>query len=504
MTLKKNIAASWAAHLVTLLVGFFLVPFVLRRIGEEGYGVWVFLNSVAGYSSLLYLGFGPTVCRYVTQHKARGEWNAVNHVASSVMAVYSIAALGVLLLGGGFAAVSPLIDKWGGTPILEVQAAVLILGLNLAVGMVFSVYGGVLLAAKRFDLYGIVQGCTALVRLGLTVLCLERQYGLVILAGIFLAVTIVENVLTAAFAYREFPTLSIGPRWVRRNVLKECFSFSVYNAIHGVSVQLIHFTDTIVIGLVLGPKAIVPYYIGSRLVQMAQTPLEKIGDVVLPSAGELHARNEQRRLVELLMKGMTLVMLLAGGLWIGAAYFGDQVVLAWMGESYAESHLIMLILLAGQVASQPMLVVRQVLLAKGIVRGPAIFGIVEAFGNLVLSLVLIQLIGIVGVAWGTLLPMLVVELGLLLPFAMRQLNLDTKELMRNVLVPLFLPLALLWAYCEVVSQIVPPAGWGAILAVTVGGGAVVGAVWWGVEVVRRLDGCARPSHPPPARQEVTV
>ncbi|REJ92396.1 MAG: hypothetical protein DWQ34_10835 [Planctomycetota bacterium] len=487
MTIKKNIAASWAAHVVTLLVGFFLVPYVLGRIGEEGYGVWVFLNSVAGYSGLLYLGFGPTVCRFVTQHRAKGEWAAINHVVNSVSAVYAAAGTVVLLLAGGFAAVSPLLDKWGETPIFEVQAAVLVLGLNLAVGMVFSVYGGVLLAAKRFDLYSFVQGVTALVRLGLTIVFLQQQYGLVILAGIFLAVTVLENLLTAWLAFREFPTLSIGPRWIRRDVLKECFGFSAYNALRGLSDQMIHFTDTIVIGLVLGAKAIVPYYIGARLVQMVHTPLEKIGDVVLPAAGECHARNEQRRLVELLMKGMSLVMLLAAGFWIGAAFFGDQVVLAWMGETYAESHLVMLILLAGQIASQPMTVVRQVLMATGNVRGPALFGMIEAAGNLLLSLVLIHVMGIVGVAWGTLIPMLLVEFGLLLPFAMKHLDLRLPQLIHSVLAPLCLPLAMLWVYCEVVSRYASPAGWGAIVPVTIGGGAVVGTVWYAVEILKRFE-----------------
>lgn len=474
MSLRKNIAASWLAHLVTLLVGFFLVPFVLDRMGEEGYGVWVFVNSIAGYSGVLYLGFGPTVCRYVANHRARGEWDQVNRVVSSVVAVYVAAGGIVLLLAGGFAVAAAWIDKWGSLPLHEVQLAILLLGLNMGAGMVGSVFGGVLYAAQRFDLMSWVQGATALIRLGLTVLFLQQQHGLLTLAGIFLTVTLIENALTAVLAYRQLPTLSIGRRWVTRPVLKECFGFSAFTALRWISGQLIYLTDTVVIGFVLGPKAIVPYYIGSRLVQMIHTPLEKIADVVLPSAGELHARGEQEQLHALLAKAMGLVLLLAGGLWIGAAYFGEGLLVTWMGESYPESPVVLLILLGAQVVAQPLMVARQVLLAMGRVRLQALLDVGQAVANLVLSLLLVRSMGIIGVAWGTLIPMVVIELGLLLPHCVRSIGIPGLWLARQTLAPALLPLAMLWAYCEVVSRFVPPDGWLSILAVTACGGAVLG------------------------------
>jgi O-antigen/teichoic acid export membrane protein len=474
MSLRTNIAASWGAHLVTLLVGVFLVPFVLERMGEEGYGVWVFVNSIAGYSGVLYLGFGPTVCRYVADHRARGEWEQVNRVVSSVVAVYFVAGGMVMLLAGGFAMAAAWIDKWGSLPLYEVQLAILILGLNMGAGMVGSVYGGILFAAQRFDLVSSVQGATALIRLGLTVLFLQQMHGLLTLAAIFLTVTLIENGLTAWLAYRQTPTLSVRRRWVTRNVLKECFGFSAFTALRWISGRLIYLTDTVVIGFVLGPTAIVPYYIGSRLVQMVHTPLEKIADVVLPSAGELHARGDREKLQALLAKGMGLAFLLAGGFWIGSAYFGERLLVAWMGETYSESRVVLLILLAAQVVAQPMIVARQVLLAMGRVRLQALLDVTEALANLGLSLVLVHAMGIIGVAWGTLIPMVTIEIALLLPYSLRAIGAPAVPVLRQTLVPALLPLSLLWAYCEAVSRVDLPAGWLAILAITAGGGIVLG------------------------------
>lgn len=68
MSLKLNILASWIAHAVMVAIGFYMVPFVRNTLPSGDYGVWVFVNSIAGYSSLLYMGLGATVCRFVANH----------------------------------------------------------------------------------------------------------------------------------------------------------------------------------------------------------------------------------------------------------------------------------------------------------------------------------------------------------------------------------------------------------------------------------------------------
>ena len=57
MTLQRNILISWLSHATTLLVGLFLVRFVKGTLGDDGYGAWIFVNSIANYATLLYLGF---------------------------------------------------------------------------------------------------------------------------------------------------------------------------------------------------------------------------------------------------------------------------------------------------------------------------------------------------------------------------------------------------------------------------------------------------------------
>ncbi|MBX3443631.1 MAG: oligosaccharide flippase family protein [Planctomyces sp.] len=479
MSLTRSVSAKWLAHIVTMAVGFFLMPYVMRTIGESGYGAWVFVNSIAGYSSLLYMGFGATVCRFVADARARQDWIRLNAVCSGVFAVYLVAAAAVMLVACGLAWAAPALGDWGDVPISDVRIAMILLGLNIAVGMLGSVHGGVLIAAQRFDLYSGIEAATALTRLGLTVALLQKQQALVTLALIFLCVTLFENGVTVWLARRESPTLAIRRRFVSRAVLRECFSFSAYTALRGMAVQLIYLSDVVVIGIMLGKDAAVPYYVALRLVQMVHGPLEKIGDVVLPKAGALHAAGDRTGLQALCSRAMGLSLLLAAAFLIGGAYFGDLFITTWMGPGLSDSWMVLVILSAAQVVGMPLIMLRQTLMAVGAVRRPALIDIGQALINLALSIALAPVWGLVGVAVGTLVPLLIADLFILLPYGLRALRFDGRRLVEDVLRPQLVPLGVLVLYCEGVGNLHPQPGWLSVGAIGAGAAGVLAAVLFG-------------------------
>jgi O-antigen/teichoic acid export membrane protein len=60
-----NVSINWAATAVSMVVPFFLIPFVVRHLGAAGYGVWILAVSAASYLNLLDLGLRSAVIRFV-------------------------------------------------------------------------------------------------------------------------------------------------------------------------------------------------------------------------------------------------------------------------------------------------------------------------------------------------------------------------------------------------------------------------------------------------------
>src|SRR5947208_720090 len=81
---------NWLAFAATLLVGFFLTPYLVRRLGDGPYGVWAFVESVLAYFTLFDLGIAACVVRFVARFHATGTVLILEHRPS-------LLALGVLI-----------------------------------------------------------------------------------------------------------------------------------------------------------------------------------------------------------------------------------------------------------------------------------------------------------------------------------------------------------------------------------------------------------------------
>jgi O-antigen/teichoic acid export membrane protein len=477
-SVRRNVFVSWVAHAVTVVVGFFLMPYIVQVLGEHSYGMWVFVNSLASYAGLLYFGFGDTISRYVARYHAAGDQERVNRVVSLVTAVYMVMGCVALTIALGLAATLPWYSGWHGQPLHEMQATIIVLGLNVAVSMVGSVFGGVLMGLRRFDLERSVGFASDALRVALVFVFLQREWGLLTIALIYLGISVFENLCCLVLAYRQMPDLRIGWSYVSRDMLRECTSFSSMAFLNAIAYQLMAAADTVVIGFMFGAESIVPYYIALRLSQFIRQPIEKIAVICMPTAGALSADTEPRRLHQFLAQAVGVVFLLSAGMFVGGCFFGGEVIRLWMGERYVSSQHLLVILLAAQMVALPCGIFRAFLMGLGAVRIPALLYLAEAVLKVVLSVALCSVWGLAGVAWGGLIPVALIELACLVPYALRQLNWPIRRLWLAAIAPQLLPVAALAAYSAVVSgQAWSHAGWPALISITLGGGAVLGAMW---------------------------
>jgi len=62
--------SNFAGRFTTAGIWFVLTPFLLARLEPDGYALWVLMSAVASYGSLLELGIGGAVVKYVAEHVA--------------------------------------------------------------------------------------------------------------------------------------------------------------------------------------------------------------------------------------------------------------------------------------------------------------------------------------------------------------------------------------------------------------------------------------------------
>ena len=69
--IARSVVSNWLAMAASMAVAFFLSPFLVHRLGNAAYGVWILAISSVQYFGLLDLGMRSSVLRYVSKKGTR-------------------------------------------------------------------------------------------------------------------------------------------------------------------------------------------------------------------------------------------------------------------------------------------------------------------------------------------------------------------------------------------------------------------------------------------------
>src|SRR6516164_7078621 len=150
--LITGVFTNWMAFAVSIVVSFLLSPFVVHRLGNIVYGVWVLANSSIAYLGLLDFGMRGAVTHFVAKHQARGEHLESSRAVSVALAFRTLISLVVIVASLILAAFAVKLFRIPAGMRVAAQWAIVIGGFNLSFSLIVGVFGGVLTALQRFDL----------------------------------------------------------------------------------------------------------------------------------------------------------------------------------------------------------------------------------------------------------------------------------------------------------------------------------------------------------------
>jgi O-antigen/teichoic acid export membrane protein len=431
----RNVLSNWAGLFLSVLVGFFLAPFVVHRLGNTGYGIWTLVVSLTGYFGLLDLGIRSSVGRYVARYLARQEEEKVNRTVSTAFAILGLG--GVVVLLAAPMVVHFLFQFFKIEPGYHsaAQIALLILAADIALALPLGVFTGILISLERYDVLNAVSIGGNLLRAALIVSALSLGYGLVALAVISLTISALESLARFYLAGSLFPALRVRPSLVSTENLKELLSFGIYRFVYIIAGQIIFYTDSTVIGVFLSAGAITFYAIAATLIDYSRKFVSSLTDSFYPLAVRLDAHDDLKGLRHLLVVGTKTALLFVLPIGIGFIFLGEQFITLWMGSEYRFSARILTVLTIPQLVGMAQYV--SVLILAGMARHKklAYLALGEALVNLVLSVILVRKLGLIGVAWGTAIPHLITNTVIIPLYALRQTQLPLGEYVRKALGP---------------------------------------------------------------------
>jgi O-antigen/teichoic acid export membrane protein len=400
----KNVSATWLGLFVHALTGLFLSPFILHKLGDQAFSLWVLVFSLTGYFGLLDLGIRSSIVKYTAKFIATGDMDSLGRYLSTSMAFYS--AIGVVVLLGTVAGYFYLHSLFRIPVELLPSARLLVLlsGAGIAMTFPLTVFVAALEGLQKFSWLQLSQIGIALLRALLIVVALLKGGGLLAVGTITAAMGVISYLVFACVALYALP---VRPtlRHVDFKAFREMAGYGVFAFAILAAEKLRFQSDPLVIGALVSSTAIATFSIAAKLVEYSSYAVRSMSQIFTPLASQFDATGDLARLRRTLIAGNRASAFIILPICVALIIAGRSVIEAWVGPRYVNSYSILVLLIMPRTLYLAQSTSIRVLLGMGRHRVLASVLLLEGGANLLLSVLLARRFGIIGVAWGTAIPL---------------------------------------------------------------------------------------------------
>lgn len=436
-----NIATSYLRYVVLMVLMFFLTPFIVSKIGIDQFGLWSLIFSVVALFGLMDLGFATAANKYMGELHGSGDHLGRNQVLATLLAVY--VGLGLLCMlivaliatrAGAWLDLDPDMARW-------FRLALWLLGGVVAINLPLNLFRAVLNGSGRMALVNAIDMAMQLLNAALIVTLLNAGYGIRALIFSTTLTMLLGSLLATLLAFRLTPALSVSPRQFSAGRVRELLGFSFYFFIANVAVLVILRIDPVVIKAFLPLSAVAVYAIGAKIAEYTYYLNKQFSNALMPLVAQSRGGGDDATIDRVLLDGTRLGMAIALPFIALLAYYARDIVLLWMGPNFAGAVPVLHLLLGGILCTAVYLTASTVLAMNGRHRFVALAMAGSAALNLVLSVILVQFLGLEGVALASLIATFAVEMLVIIPTACRARGISLWLFYRRAVWPTVPPLA---------------------------------------------------------------
>ena len=413
----RRIAWSALTGIISQIVNYTVlaitVPLLLRILGVERYGLWLAISATESFSTFSDLGMGNGLVNLLSRAHGLENKKLARSYVSSIFAVIVTMALLIILIG------VVLTTKIDWSSFFQIQDAETAMLAKSAVAtyftffilnLIFGISSKVRMAYQEMYINNLLMAVAKIVMLiGIALgawLNLSFIYFIAILAG----AKTVSLVLNTIFLF------GISHKWLRPSfteinisAFKELFRTGGFFFVSGIANVLSVQIDSLVIGKYLGAVLVPVFMIPLQLFMLSRKLLSFVMMPLWPAYREAIVRNDVYWVRKTFWRTIYLTFLVNTGPMLILLFFAPQIIRLWTGQNLQIPQLLLWALAVNTLMvclNGPM---AMLLNGANILGIRALFSIIGALVNLVISIYLVGQIGISGPIWGTVISQLFIS-----------------------------------------------------------------------------------------------
>jgi O-antigen/teichoic acid export membrane protein len=411
----RNVTSNWAGLFINMAIAFLLSPFLVHRLGNINYGLWVLIQSLTGYMGLLEAGLRVSVVKYVSRLHAIADTEGLNRIVSTSLAMYGLIALLVLVVTAGMELFFDRIFPVPQDALMSARVVLLLAAANLALTLVFSVFSGFLAGLQRYDITNKIGIPVTILRSLAIFYFVSQGFGIISLGLIHLLSQAVSGGLFVRECYKKYRLLQLSRTYLSLESVRSLYGYSIFILMNSLSMMLLFKSGEILTGVIISTAAVTYYAIAGGLTQYLSDIIGTMTQVLHPFASAKEARGDFAGIRSAVLGGTKICLLITLPVTITLILFGKPFITSWMGESYAAVAAPLLTILAiSRAFWLAQSATGNILLGIGKHKILTTINLATGVGSIIGGLTLIRHYGLLGLVIGSAIPVLFTQ-GLIMP-----------------------------------------------------------------------------------------
>ncbi|AIO18619.1 Polysaccharide biosynthesis protein [Candidatus Izimaplasma bacterium HR1] len=401
-TIKKGAIVAYASVIFSIVSRLIYTPLLISHLGQVDYGLYSLGLSLITFLMLDY-GLSDTVSRYLSKYRAEGNQEQSGNFLGIIVKLYVF--IDILLIGILFIVFFNLESIYTQLTFEEIQrfkTPFILVASYGVISFAFIPLNGILLSYEEsflLKICGLFQKVFLVVFI-VVFLFFEQDLYIMILAPIISGLILI---ISKVIVFIRKIDVKINVLFFDLKLFKEILLFTFWTSIIAVSVRMVPILSPSLIGAWVGSVSITIYSIASGIENYVYTFANAINGMFLPKISRrVIMQNGNQLVTDLMIKVGRIVLLIVTPIYIGLLLLGRDFISLWVGNEYALSYyLLMLILIPGYVYL-PQQIGNAVVLAKNKIKHSAIVQLIVFVIFIILSNILMTRFGVIGIGFSIL------------------------------------------------------------------------------------------------------
>ncbi len=401
-----NFTSTMGGQFITIVMHFIVRTVFIHTLGKSYLGISGLFNNILQMLSLAEFGVGSAVLYKLYEPLAKRDKKRIAVLMRFYKTVYRFIGLFVALIGATLIPFLPkLIKDYDRLEALHINAAfIFLLYLTKTVSsyLFFAYKSAIIKADQKQYLINVISYFFTFGATILQIIALVLTQNFTLYVVIMIVQTIGQNIAFALLADRMYPYINDQnieslPKEEVKGVFKDCGALFLYK----LNDVVLKATDNLVLSVFLGLEIVGVYSNYYVLYTTLSTLFNQIFNSVSHSLGNLHACENEEKQYRIFKSTFLVTAILGGTAGVGIFAVSDELILAWVGEEWVLAQPFALMMGLEVFTLTVRVSLSRFRTTMGLFQQAKFRPVAGMVINLILSAIMVNKLGIVGVLIGT-------------------------------------------------------------------------------------------------------